>query len=229
MQTLGFAYALEPAIRKLYPDDVEYEIRLRAHLDYFNTQPYLASFVLGAVVRMEEDRAAGQSCEEDIVGLKASLAGPLGALGDSFFWGALRPFAAVAAVAALLTGSWWAPLLFFALFNLWHVGLRTALLVWGYRSRGDAVALLERYRFTRMAKRFKVLSLGMLGGMIGLLPLWREPFRTAGGAPSVAVLAAGGGAVLLLTAALRRGGSPVQLMLGLAACCLLLAFAGVVS
>ncbi len=50
MQSLGFAYAIEPVLRKLYPDQAEYESRLRIHLEYFNTQPYLASFILGAVV-----------------------------------------------------------------------------------------------------------------------------------------------------------------------------------
>ena len=95
MQSLGFAYAIEPVLKKLYPDRTEYEARLRLHLDYFNTQPYLASFILGAVVRMEQDRAAGKETGTDVQDLKTSLMAPLGALGDSFFWGSLKPFAVV--------------------------------------------------------------------------------------------------------------------------------------
>ena len=57
LQSIGFAYALLPILRKLYPDRTEYASRLNLHTEYFNTQPYLASFILGAVVKLEEERA----------------------------------------------------------------------------------------------------------------------------------------------------------------------------
>jgi mannose/fructose/N-acetylgalactosamine-specific phosphotransferase system component IID len=47
MQSLGFSYALLPVLKKLYPDRAEFEARLRLHMEYFNTQPYLAAFILG--------------------------------------------------------------------------------------------------------------------------------------------------------------------------------------
>jgi mannose PTS system EIID component len=228
MQTVGFAYAIEPALRKLYPVQAEYEDRLRAHLEYFNTQPYFASFILGAVVRLEQDRATGRDPAADASGLKSALMAPLGALGDSFFWGALKPMASLIAVAVLMTGSWWAPILFLALYNVWHVGLRLSMLLLGYTSGGDAVALMARYRFTKMAKRFKVISLSMLGGILGTMPLWRPEFRFEGAAPGIVMMLSGLAATLGLVAFMRRGGSPVKLMLGLAACCLALAYAGVV-
>jgi PTS system mannose-specific IID component len=228
MQTVGFAYAIEPALRKLYPVQAEYEDRLRVHLEYFNTQPYFASFILGAAVRLEQDRATGRNPAADVSGLKSALMAPLGALGDSFFWGALKPMAALTAVAVLMTGAWWAPVLFLALYNVWHLGLRLSMLIWGYTSGGDAVALMARYRFTRMAKRFKVISLSMLGGILGMMPLWRPEFRLEVGAPGVVMMLSGLAVMLVLVACMRRGGSPVKLMLGLAACCLALAYAGVV-
>jgi PTS system mannose-specific IID component len=228
MQSLGFCYAIEPVLKKLYPDQAEYEARLRLHMDYFNTQPYLASFILGAAVRLEQDRASGRNSAADVPGLKAALMSPLGALGDSFFWGALKPFAAVTAAALFITGSWWAPLLFLLLYNSWHVGLRTAVLFWGYTSGGDAVELMARYRFTKMAKLFKVMSLSALGGMLGALPLWRPEFRPALNIPVPLMALAGLALTVVLVAILRKGGSPIKLMLGLAACCLVLAYAGVI-
>ena len=121
MQSLGFAYAIDPVLRKLYPDGAEYATRLRRHAEYFNTQPYLASFILGAVVRMEEEQAANLPVTIDVAGLKSSLMAPLGALGDSFFWGALKPLAAVGAVALIMIGYWWAPILFLVFYNIWHL------------------------------------------------------------------------------------------------------------
>ncbi len=229
MQSLGFAYAVDPALRKLYPDPEEYRSRLNLHLEYFNTQPYLAAFILGAAAKKEEDRASGRDPGADVSGLKNTLMAPLGALGDSFFWGALMPLAAVSAVAMLMTGAWWAPVLFLVLYNFWHVGLRAGMLLWGYRSGGDAIALIDRYRFTMMAKLFKAISLAVTGGIIGMASVWRPEF-TLPFSPRGFVSAASGLLITLaLVAALRKGGSPVKLMLGLAVLCLALAYAGVGS
>jgi len=228
MQSLGFAFAIEPVLRKLYPDPEEYESRLRLHMSYFNTQPYLASYILGAVTRLEQERASGRKPVADVQGLKTSLMAPLGALGDSFFWGSLKPFAAVMAVALVITGSWWAPLLFLAVYNSVHVVLRAGVLVSGYRSGGDAVDLMARYRFTKTAKLLKVTSLVMLGVIPGVLPSWRPEFRIAVTAPDMAVSAAGLALTLGIVGLLRKGGSPVTFMLGLGVACLVMAYAGVI-
>lgn len=227
MQSLGFAYAMMPALRRLYPDNDEYRRRIDLHLDYFNTQPYLASFVLGAAVRMEEERASGRNRSADVAGMKNTLMAPLGALGDSFFWGSLKPMLIVVAVAAALTGAWWAPLLFLAVYNVAHLWLRARMLVWGYRSSGDFLSLMARYRFTTLARIFKTVTLAALGGMLGLFPLWRPELGRV--LPASGLLGAGAGLLitLVLSALLKQGLSPLKLMLGLIAVCLALAYAGV--
>lgn len=228
MQSVGFAYAVEPALRKLYPDANEYEARLRLHLSYFNTQPYLASYILGAVVRLEQERASGREPSADVEGLKTALMAPLGALGDSFFWGSLKPFAAITAAAFAVTGSWWAPLLFLAVYNMAHLGLRAGVLFSGYRSGGNAVDLVARYRLTMLAKLLKVASLAALGVIVGMLPFWRPEMRLTFNTPDLALALAGIVLTLGLVAVLRKGGSPVKMMLGLAVICIVLAFAGVI-
>ncbi len=229
MQALGFSYALLPVLKKLYPDRAEFEARLRLHMEYFNTQPYLASFLLGAVARLEEDRATGcASSGADVSGLKTALMAPLGALGDSFFWGALKPLAAVIAVALVMAGVWWAPFLFLALYNLWHVGLRLSVLFWGYHSRGDAMALMARYSFTKMARLFKASSLSVLGGLLATSSQWRPEFASTLPLPGPVLAAAALASTLVFVFVLRRGGSPIKLMLGLALFCLALAYSGVV-
>ena len=228
MQSLGFAFAIEPVLKKLYPEVAEYEARLHRHMEYFNTQPYLASFILGAVVRMEEERTASLHASDDAAGLKSALMAPLGALGDSFFWGALKPLAAAGAVALIMTGYWWAPLLFLAFYNVWHLGLRVAMLFLGYTSGGNAVELMTRFGFMKMAKRFKVITLTILGGIIAMAPDWRPEFQPNATMPVPFLMVLWLAAVLALVAILRRGGSPIKLMLGLAALCLALAYAGVI-
>jgi len=226
LQSLGFAFALIPILRRLYPDREEFTGRLAAHMEYFNTQPYLASFVLGAAARAEEDRASGRNAAADVVELKKNLMAPLGALGDSFFWGSLKPFAASAAVAVLLAGSWWAPLLFLVLYNIAHVGLRLSLVFVGYETGGDVVALMSRYNFTRMARRYKVLSLAIIGCIAGTLSAWGTEFRIPISVSPPFLAAAGLALTLGMIALLRVGASPVKIMIGLAAACLILAFGG---
>ncbi len=229
MQALGFAYVLDPVLKKLYPERAEYESRIRIHQEYFNTQPYFASFIIGAVVRLEQDRASNRNTAADVQGLKSSLMAPLGALGDSFFWGALKPFAAVVGAALLITGAWWAPLLFLVLYNAWHITLRAGMLFWGYASSGDAMALMRRFSFMNMARTLKMITLAVLGGMAGILHEWRPELKLDIGIPPIALSLMWLVMALAFIAILRRGGSPIKLMLGLAFLCLALAYAGVIA
>lgn len=225
MQSLGFAFALIPVLRRLYPDKREYAERLAAHMDYFNTQPYLASFIIGAAARMEEDRATGKDPDADAGEVKRSLMAPLGALGDSFFWGSLKPLAATVSVAALFAGVWWAPLLYLALYNAVHIGFRGGLIFAGYGLRGDVVALMARFNFAKSARLFKVLSLAVLGCIVGTITLWRPELRMPVAVPGLTLASLA--IALGLAALLRRGWSPLKLMIGLGVVCLLLALGGI--
>ena len=59
MQNLGFCYALMPALSKIYGKGEELRKALQRHLEFFNTHPFMAAPILGAVVRMEEDLKNG--------------------------------------------------------------------------------------------------------------------------------------------------------------------------
>jgi PTS system mannose-specific IID component len=228
LQSLGFAFALLPVLRRLHVDPRTYRARLSAHLEYFNTQPYLASFVLGAAARAEEDLVAGRRGADAVTEIKQTLMAPLGALGDSFFWGALKPFAAAVAVAVLLGGAVWAPVLYLVLYNIVHVGARALLVFEGYRTNGDVAVLLSRYHLTRLTRLLKVLTLAVTGCIVGFSGAW-EPVLWPGSLVDGLLLAAAGlAAVAGMTALLRARVSPVQLMLGLAALCVGLAWGGLI-
>lgn len=226
MQSLGFAFALAPVLRRLYPEPNERAERVVRHMEYFNTQPYMASFILGAVARLEEDRVMGTNPAADPGELKRALMAPLGALGDSFFWGSLKPLAAVIAVAMLLAGAWWAPLLFLALYNVVHVGLRAGLVFAGYATRGDVAAILGRYKFTGLVRLFKIMTLSVAGAIVGIVPVWDPLLRMPLPVHGLVLAAAAVVLVLAMSALLRAGASPVKLLLGLAAACLALSMGG---
>ena len=88
--------------------------------------------------------------------------------------------------------------------------------------------LMARYRFTKMARLFKAISLSVLGGILAGIAGWRPEF---GLRPVVARTGFGRCCTDKHHGSrrhLRRGGSPIKLMLGLAFFCLALAYAGVV-
>jgi PTS system mannose-specific IID component len=139
-QGLGFAWALEPALERLVPDAGERRRRLAEHTAYFNTQPTLASVAVGAVARLEEERAAGSAeAAAAIPRVKSVLGSALAALGDRVFWFTLRPFAACVGIALAVLGSPWGGLALWITYNLAHQTVRLLGVGWGYRE-GPAVA-----------------------------------------------------------------------------------------
>ncbi len=97
MQNIGFVFALSPALRRAWPDPEKFAAAAARHAATFNTQPYMAGFILGNIARMEERAAAGgggAAAEERIMGVRQALGSSLAAIGDRIFWGRLRPLTA---------------------------------------------------------------------------------------------------------------------------------------
>jgi len=102
MQGLGFAFAILPALRRLYSQREQLAPALSRHMAYFATHPILSGFVIGATARLEERRANGEPIGDgEVDTFKRSLASPLAALGDPLFWVTLRPFAGLVGVLGI--------------------------------------------------------------------------------------------------------------------------------
>lgn len=89
MQALGFCFSMVPAIRRLYPENNEARKQaIRRHLEFFNTQPFVAAPILGVTLALEEQRANGAEIDDGAInGIKVGLMGPLAGVGDPIFWG----------------------------------------------------------------------------------------------------------------------------------------------
>jgi PTS system mannose-specific IID component len=163
MQNLGFAYAIEPALRALYPDAPRREEALARHLRFFNCHPYMAAAIVGGAIHHEERVAAGAEPGAQPLHYKQTLQGPLAALGDGFFWTALRPFfGALAALGALLAGL---PAIVAAVvvYNAIHLALRIRLFRAGYE-KGDAiVGEIARLGLPVVADRLRASGAALCG------------------------------------------------------------------
>ncbi len=143
MQNLGFADAIAPALAELYPDEARRAEAVARHLEFFNCHPYLAAAILGGAVRLEERVANGEASPQEVSSFKSALGPPFAALGDGFFWLALRPVAALAAAATQPILGMGCVVVFLVLYNAVHLPVRLWLFTTGYlRAEGvvDAVA-----------------------------------------------------------------------------------------
>lgn len=168
MQHLGFVYQLLPGLRALYGPKPPVEV-LERHVTYFNTHPYMAPWVAGTVLRLEERQLAGDTPPMDAAAFRSMVMAPYAAMGDALFWGALRPLAAVVALLLAIQGVLWAPLVLLALFNLPHLACRCAGWLVGYQRELGSVELLQKLRLPDLAIWLKEAAIVLLGILCALL------------------------------------------------------------
>ena len=91
----GYVYSMIPVLKKLYPEREVLADALKRHSEFFNVTPMVAPFVMGMSTAMEEQGARDEDFDKSsISAVKSALMGPLSGIGDSVFWGTLRPLAA---------------------------------------------------------------------------------------------------------------------------------------
>jgi PTS system mannose-specific IID component len=196
MQNLGFAFAIDPALRALYPEPGRRAEALARHLEFFNCHPYTAAAILGGAIHHEERVAAGVEPAAAPAAYKATLQGPLAAVGDGFFWTALRPFfGALSAAGALLFG-WPALVVTLAAYNAIHLAIRVGLFRAGYRGGDAVVASVARLSLPLVAERLRVAGAALCGLCATVLALRAHGLPRMGAATTAALAAAAGYAVL---------------------------------
>lgn len=106
MQNTGFATAMLPVIKKLFPEKEEQKKALLRHFKHFNTQPYVANLIIGMIAAKEHEYASSGDNKilADISHLKEITAKPFAAQGDTFFWGTWRPFISLVGIMIVASG-----------------------------------------------------------------------------------------------------------------------------
>ncbi len=148
MIALGFTWILLPVMEKLGLAEEQKKNFLRRHLSTFNSNPYLATYAVGAVAKLEETGAS----EEEIVKFKNSLRGPLGALGDNLIWMNLRPALLILGMILASTSSAMGALAFWFLYNINQLYLRARGLSKGYDLGLEVSSDLKSAYYKKMIK-----------------------------------------------------------------------------
>jgi PTS system mannose-specific IID component len=163
MQSIGLAFCLLPGLRRLYGSPDELNDALRRHQQPFNTHPFLAGIIAGAALKIEEE---GGTPQEMDTFLQNSM-GPVAALGDPFFFGALPVFVAVAASLCAIYGGVWAGILsLLLLFNGVHIAVRLSGVFTGYRKGYEALPHMARWLSPGHTKLVKTLAAIGAGGVL---------------------------------------------------------------
>lgn len=161
MQNLGFVFALIPLFHLRTYSPKEMEAVLTRHLQMFNTHPYLSTPLIGSIVRMEEDRPFHEDASS-IMAVKQSLMGPYAAIGDTFFWGALRPCAGIIAAIFAWLGLIYAPFVFILIFVPAHLWVRSKGFAEGYEKGKQGIEFIRRIDLPKAAVRVRWFSLAAL-------------------------------------------------------------------
>ena len=168
MQSMGFCVSMIPIIKRLYSKKEDQAAALKRHLEFFNTQPWVGSAIMGVTAAMEQERANGAKDVDDaaISGVKVGLMGPLAGVGDPIFWGTLRPVLAALGAGIALTGSILGPLLFFILINVIRAVTRWYGFKYGYEKGTEIVSDMGGGRLQKITQGASILGLFVMGSLV---------------------------------------------------------------
>ena len=168
MQSMGFCVSMIPTIKRLYSKKEDQAAALKRHLEFFNTQPWVGSAIMGVTAAMEQERANGAKDVDDaaISGVKVGLMGPLAGVGDPIFWGTLRPVLAALGAGIALTGSILGPLLFFLLINVIRAVTRWYGFKYGYEKGTEIVSDMGGGRLQKITQGASILGLFVMGSLV---------------------------------------------------------------
>ena len=81
MQASGWLYGLLPALKKIHTNKRDLARAMKGHMGFFNTHPFLVTFVIGIILAMERSKQDVNSIQST----KIAVGAPLGGIGDAMF------------------------------------------------------------------------------------------------------------------------------------------------
>ena len=166
MQANGWLYGILPGLLAIHgegSDDLK--LSMAHNLEFFNTHPFLVTFVMGIILSLEQQKAEINT----IRAVRVAAMGPLGGIGDAIFWFTLVPIAAGICSNMAIEGNIMGPILFLLIYNAVQFGLRFGLMHLSYNMGTKAISVLtaNAKEFTRAASMLGVFIVGALTSNYG--------------------------------------------------------------
>lgn len=165
MQAAGWLYGILPGLEKIHTDKDDLAASMSHNLEFFNTHPFLVTFVMGIILSLEQNKADIPT----IRAVRVAAMGPLGGIGDALFWFTLVPIVAGISSNMALDGNVAAPFIFLVVFNIAQFAIRYWLMHWSYKLGTDAIGIFtaNAREFTRAASILGVFVVGALTSLYG--------------------------------------------------------------
>ncbi|MBX9566498.1 PTS mannose/fructose/sorbose transporter family subunit IID [Aeromonas hydrophila] len=161
MQASGWLYGLLPALQKIHTSPKDLSRAMKGHMGFFNTHPFLVTFVMGIVLAMERSKQNVNSIQST----KIAVGAPLGGIGDAMFWLTLLPICGGIGADLALQGSIMGAVVFFLLFNLVHFGLRFGLAHYAYRMGVAAIPLIKA-NTRKVGHAASIVGMTVIGALV---------------------------------------------------------------
>ena len=167
MQNLGWAYALIPAIKKLYTKKEDQAAALERHLEFFNTHPYVAAPIIGVTLALEEEKANGTEIDDAAIqGVKIGMMGPLAGIGDPVFWFTVRPILGALGASLASSGNIVGPLIFFFGWNIIRMAFLWYTQEFGYKAGSEITKDLSGGILKDITKGASILGMFILSVLV---------------------------------------------------------------
>ena len=167
MQNGGWAFAMIPAIKRLYKTKEERSAALKRHLEFFNTHPYVASPILGVTLALEEERSNGTEVDDiTIQGVKVGMMGPLAGIGDPVFWFTVRPILGALGASLAINGNILGPIIFFVAWNLIRMAFTWYTQEFGYKAGSSITDDLSGGLLQDITRGASILGMFILGALV---------------------------------------------------------------
>jgi len=167
MQNLGWAYALIPAIKKLYTKKEDQAAALERHLEFFNTHPYVAAPIIGVTLALEEEKANGTEIDDSAIqGVKIGMMGPLAGIGDPVFWFTVRPILGALGASLASSGNIVGPLIFFFGWNIIRMAFLWYTQEFGYKAGSEITKDMSGGILKDITKGASILGMFILAVLV---------------------------------------------------------------
>ena len=167
MQNGGYAFAMIPAIKKLYKEKADQIAALKRHMEFFNTHPYVASPIVGVTLALEQEKANGAAVDDAAIqGVKVGMMGPLAGIGDPVFWFTLRPILGAMCASIAMDGNMLGPIMFFLLWNILRFGFMWYTQEFGYKVGSQITENLSGNLLTNITRGASILGMFVLGALV---------------------------------------------------------------
>ncbi len=160
MQSMGFLHCLISGAKKEQRERIR-----REQKGFFNTHPYMASYIIGAMLRIYDD---SKKYPDEIKRFLTVAQTSFASTGDLLFWRSIRPALLILATVLAFKVGLFGIIVFLIIYNVFHIYHRFEGIYSGFSNGMNVIFLLKTKRFVIVQRIFEITGAIATGLLIAL-------------------------------------------------------------